>query len=116
MAQNEAALQQVCVNWFRYQYPLISRLLVAVPNGGSRNIAEAKNLKKQGVMPGVADLLLLKPSNGYGCLGIEMKYEKGKQSENQKSWENDFVKHGNLYVVCRSVDEFISAVNNYLTV
>lgn len=38
---------------------LPNKLLLAVPNGGSRNIIEAKNLKPQGVKTGVSDVLLL---------------------------------------------------------
>ncbi len=114
MAQNEAALQQACVTWFRYQYPFLSKLLIAVPNGGSRNIIEAKNLKKQGVVAGVADLLLLVPSKDYGSLGIEMKFGKGRQSENQKNWEKEFKKQGNCYTVCRNLDEFMLTIKTYL--
>ena len=50
MKSKEANLQVGCITWFRYQFPKLSKLLIAVPNGGSRNKIEAVNLKKQGVM------------------------------------------------------------------
>ena len=42
----------------------------AVPNGGSRNILEAKNLKAEGVRKGVSDLVILLPNL---VLFLEMK-------------------------------------------
>lgn len=38
---------------------LPDKLLFAIPNGGSRNIREGANLKRQGVTRGVADVILL---------------------------------------------------------
>lgn len=52
---------------------LPTKLLFAVPNGGSRNIIEAKNLKAQGIKSGVSDLLLLISKKGYSCLCLESK-------------------------------------------
>ncbi len=113
--KKEASLQSACVRWFGYQYPALNRLLIHVPNGGSRNKIEAYNMKLQGVVSGVADLLLLTPRKGFGCLCIEMKADKGRQSENQKAWEAEAKKHGNCYVVCRSIDEFMNIINTYLS-
>lgn len=111
----EASLQSACVRWFSLQYPQYSGLLIHVPNGGSRKSAiEGYNMKRQGVVSGVADLLLLTPRNGFGCLCIEMKAGKGKQSDNQQAWEQQAKKHGNLYTVCRTIDEFIGTINSYL--
>lgn len=45
MTHNESALQRTCVSWFRLQYPLIARLLFAVPNGGGRSRVEAAIMK-----------------------------------------------------------------------
>jgi len=36
----------------------------AIPNGGSRDVREARNLKRQGVKAGVPDLIVLTPSAG----------------------------------------------------
>lgn len=113
--QPEVNLQKSCVMWFRYQYPKYSKLLIHVPNGGFRNTVEAAKFKAIGVTAGVADLLLLVSRNGYGCLAIEMKTTDGRQSDNQKNWQNDMIDAGNRYEVCRSVDEFISIVNSYIS-
>lgn len=114
MKSREAQLQTACINWFRYQFPKLSKVLIAVPNGGSRDGREAKNLKLQGVTAGVSDLLLLTSKQGYGCLCIEMKTEIGKQSLSQSAWQIEAEKAGNKYVLCRNFDEFRKEIINYL--
>lgn len=110
----ESHLQSECVKYFRYRYPKHSKLLFAVPNGGSRNPIEAKNLKVQGVVPGVADLLLLIPKHSFSALCIEMKVGRNKQTENQIKWAADATKAGNLYRVVTSFDQFRELVDWYM--
>ena len=114
MKSKEAQLQSACVTWFRYQYPKLSLLLVAVPNGGSRNKIEAANLKRQGVVSGVADLILFIPNNTYSGLCIEMKYGNGKQSDNQSEWQKAVESQNYKYIICRSFDKFKTEIENYL--
>lgn len=114
--KGEAGLQSACVEWFGLQYPKLAPLLFHVPNGGSRNIIEAANLKRQGVRAGVADLILLFPKGGHGSLCIEMKYKKGRQRNSQKDWQRVAKAAGNKYVICRSLEEFMKEVKNYLGV
>jgi hypothetical protein len=85
MKNLEHILQVECLKWFYYQYPKYSNLIFAIPNGGQRNIVVAKKLKEEGVKPGVPDLFLPVPNNGFCGLFIEMKSEKGILSNNQKS-------------------------------
>lgn len=114
MRHEESKTQRVCVKWFRLVYPKLSRLLFAVPNGGKRGIREAAIMKAEGVVAGVADLILIIPSKEYHALAIEMKTDKGKQNENQKLWQEDFEKSGGKYVVCRSFDAFRAEIERYL--
>lgn len=111
----EHKLQVACVKWFRLQYPKLSHALFAVPNGGRRDVTTGSKLKAEGVLAGVSDLILLKSNSIYSALLIEMKTPKGIQSESQKEWQRKITKSGEYrYVVCRSLDGFISEVNNYL--
>ena len=110
----EDRLQIACVKWFRYQFPDIRKMIFAIPNGGSRNPIEASKLKMTGVTAGVSDLILLVQRNGYGSLCIELKVGKGKQTPLQHEWELNAMTFGNKYVICRSVDEFMKEVNEYL--
>ena len=63
MKHEESHIQRNCVKWFRLAYPKLARLLFAVPNGGKRGIREAAIMKAEGVVAGVADLLLLIPKD-----------------------------------------------------
>lgn len=111
----EGDIQKGCVEWFRLQYPKIAKLLFAVPNGAKRTKIQGKNLKREGMVAGVADLILLVPSKGHNSLCLEMKNgKKGSQQQNQKEWQEVAEKYGNKYVLVRSLDEFIKAVNEYL--
>lgn len=110
----EHKLQVSMVNWFRLQYPSMRHNLFAVPNGGRRDAATGRRLKDEGVLAGVSDLILLKSNQHYGALLIETKTKKGTQRESQKEWESKITADGYKYVVVRSLDEFIKAVNDYL--
>lgn len=112
--KEEERLQINCVSWFRYQYPELNKLLFAIPNGGSRNVIEAKNLKRQGVVPGVSDLILLIGNKDYNSLCIEFKTDKGKQSDDQREFERKTVVYGNKYVICRDIVRFMTEINEYL--
>ena len=93
---------------------LPSKILFACPNGGSRNIIEAKNLKAQGVKSGVSDVLLLVPSKGFPYLCLEFKTPTGKQSKEQVIFEEQVNSVGGKYVVVRSVKEALGVVKGYL--
>jgi hypothetical protein len=110
----ESKTQIACVTWFNYQFQEYRGLLFSVPNGGLRSKATAAILKAEGAMSGVSDLILMLPNKRYHALCIEMKTEKGKLSENQEAWRDRALKHGYQYQVCRTIDQFISTVTNYL--
>ena len=119
MNQEEHNIQCACVRWFNYQWPEYRGLLFAVPNGGARSKATAGKLKAEGVVAGVADLILLVPFlqecvQYFNGLCIEMKTSKGKQSQEQKDWECKVRGQGYEYRVIRSLDEFIEVVDSYL--
>lgn len=103
------------MQWFSYQYPKLRLVCFAVPNGGKRNAKEAAIMKSEGVTAGVADMLLLTPRGKYGALCIEFKTDDGEQSESQKVWQRAAEENGNKYVIVRSLEEFIKAVTEYLS-
>ena len=111
---SESQIQHDCLTWFRLQYPNLALLLFAVPNGGRRDAKTGARMRYEGVIKGVADLMLLIPKKGYASLCIEMKTPKGVQSKFQKEWQREAEKYRNKYVVCRSLQEFIYEVNSYL--
>ena len=113
--KQEEILQTACITWFDYQYPHLSKLLFAVPNGGSRHKIEAINIKKQGVRSGVSDLIFLYPSFRYAFLCIEFKTIKGKQSDEQKHFETliDSQTQGSYFIV-RSFEEFKEIIEDHI--
>lgn len=113
-SDEEHRIQVACVNWLRYMHPECKDSLFAVPNGGRRDRVTGAKLKAEGVLSGVADLILLKPNKQYHALCIEMKTRKGSQAETQKAWQRHVEKDGYKYIVCRSLDDFIEQVTNYL--
>lgn len=93
---------------------LPSKLLFAVPNGGSRNKLEAINLKRQGLKPGVSDVILLIPKKGFASLCMEFKTNSGDQSEEQKEFQRQAEMANNKYVIVRSVGQAIDCMKEYL--
>ena len=107
----ESQLQQMCVRYFRYVYP--QYIIYATPNGGTRNPAEAKRLKAEGVLEGVADLTIVLPQGK--SLYIEMKIKGNKQTEHQKDFQQKAEALGHTYAVCYSFEEFKRIVEEQLT-
>ena len=112
--QSESQIQHSCLQWFRIQYPSLDKLMFAVPNGGKRDARTGAQMKYEGAIRGVADLILLIPKKGFASLCIEMKTPKGKQSEEQIKWQIEVEKANNKYVICHSLEEFMNEVNSYL--
>lgn len=103
----EESIQVACVKWFRLQYPNL--VIFAVPNGGSRNLYEAKNMKESGTLAGVADLIIV--GNGGRVLFVEMKAGKNKQEDSQVLFQNKVEKLGHKYIICRSREQFMKEVD-----
>jgi hypothetical protein len=100
------------VKWFGYKYPECT--LFAIPNGHKRNAITGAILKREGVVAGVADLFLMKANQNYHGLWIEVKTDKGKQSESQKEFERKALREGYKYVICKNIDQFINEVETYI--
>lgn len=110
----ESQIQKACVKWFHYQYAKYEHVFFSVPNGGKRSKKTGKTMKDEGVLAGVADLILLVPNGDYHGLCIEMKKPKGKQQETQKVFQEAVEKQGYKYVLCYSIDDFIREIKEYL--
>ena len=96
---SEDAEQEKVVCWAKLMsnaYPDLE-LLYHVPNGGSRNKAEASKLRRMGVRAGVPDLVLPVPRAGYAGLYIELTIQ------------------GYQALVCYGGNEAIRALEQYVT-
>lgn len=104
----EDQLQQQIFTYYNNTYCLknsVSRALIfSVPNGGSRNVVEAKKMKLTGLLSGVSDLILITPKGT--LIFLELKIQKGIQSETQKDFETRVKALGYEYRICRSLEDF----------
>lgn len=118
MKRKESSEQMAIMQWAemnKSKYCELS-LIYHVGNGGTRHIAEAANLKRQGVKAGVPDLCLPVARGGYFGLYIELKAdEKGKVSEHQKKWIEDLKKQGYMAGVCYGAEHAIRVLTKYLS-
>jgi hypothetical protein len=88
--------------------------IYAVPNEGRRSPRTGKRMKDQGLRKGIPDLYLPIKAGGHGGLYVEVKTDKGRVSPEQKTWIEWLSEHGYKAVVCRSVDDILAAVIEYM--
>lgn len=89
-------------------------LTFAIPNGGTRNIIEAKNLKQQGVTAGVPDVMLAIPTEDFAGLFLEFKYGKNKATGLQNAFIARLREAGYKADVVYSFEEAQMVVVDYL--
>jgi hypothetical protein len=81
------------------------------PNGEHRDPRTAAKFKAMGVKPGIPDLLLLSPTDRLHCL--EIKAHAGRLSEEQETFRQDRLAAGTPYVIARSIDEALAALDGW---
>lgn len=120
----EDDLQKAVFDWAKlYRMPdhedleknsKLSDYLIAIPNGGKRNVREAARLKRQGVKAGVFDLMLNLARNCYYGLDMELKIGKNKLSDKQMEWNDRMAKAGRYTVVCYDLDQVKEIIDEYI--
>jgi len=113
----ESEEQQALFAWANHmsvKYPALN-LLVAIPNGGLRNMVVAVQLRAEGTRKGFPDMILPVARKGYHSLAIELKRIKGGTvSPEQQKWLDDLSEQGWRAVVCKGFDEARKEIENYL--
>lgn len=100
---SEDQLQAQIFQWHWNSMPQERGLLFHV-NNKARNKIEGNRFKAMGVIPGVSDLIYLKP--GGRPIFVELKIETGSQSDKQKEWETSVKAAGYDYRICRDLQTF----------
>ena len=113
----EAQEQRTLFEWaavMSQRYPVL-RLMHHIPNGGSRNPAEARNLRAQGVRPGVPDIFLPCARGGRHGLYIELKRQRGgRVSAEQREMLEALRREGYAAVVCAGWEAARDVIIKYL--
>lgn len=112
----EDRLQMACKYWFDCQYPQYRLLLHHSPNEGllMKHDRDGAKRKAMGMRPGFPDFIFLLPNRQHPYLALELKSEKGRQSDHQKEYQQAVEQAGGKYVIVRSLDEFIGQINAYM--
>lgn len=112
----EDRLQMACKYWFDCQYPQYRLLLHHSPNEGllMKHDRDGAKRKAMGMRPGFPDFIFLLPNRQHPYLALELKSEKGRQSDHQKEYQLAVEQAGGKYVIVRSLDEFIGQINAYM--
>lgn len=112
----EDRLQIDCKYWFDCQYPQYRLLLHHSPNEGllMQHDRDGAKRKAMGMRPGFPDFIFLLPNRDYPYLAMELKSEKGRQSDHQKKYQQVVERVGGKYVIIRTLDEFMTTVKAYL--
>lgn len=116
--QHEASEQVKLFNWLSFmrgKYPELD-LMYHIPNGGSRNVKEAANLKRQGVRAGVPDLCLPVARGSFHGLYIELKYDKNKPTNFQQQWLKNLQQQGYAVKVCYGWEDASKVICKYLSI
>ncbi len=107
MRHAEDALQTTVMQYLNLQGPRWGFFACHIPNGGKRNAREAGRLKGMGVKAGVPDILIVKDGRADW---IELKADSGRVSPTQRDMHCTLVERGCRIIVCRSLDEVITAL------
>ena len=109
--------QETLFRWAAYaagRWPAL-KLMYHVPNGGSRDVREARRMKGQGVKAGVPDICLPAARGGYHGLYIELKRPRGgRVSEAQGEWIEALRREGYRAEVCAGFDQARAVIEEYL--
>lgn len=102
----EMRLQMACIKVFNLFKPKEHGLLY-MNHQNPKSAMAGRQLKKMGLIPGVADLTYLSPQ---GAIFIELKSEDGRQSQYQKEWQSKVENAGYTYHVVKSISDFCTIV------
>ena len=107
----ESRAQEAIVAYLRRSLPSHYRV-ISVPNG--RFAAEPRTiarLKREGLTPGVHDLLILRSDGWFASL--EVKADRGRLSPEQIEWSDWLASGGASQAVVRSLDEAEQALRYF---
>lgn len=88
--------------------------LIAIPNEGKRSLIGHYMAKLMGLSKGFPDVQLMVARGKYIGLLIENKWMKNKRTKEQIAWAKWLNANGYLCLECRSVNEMVMTVIEYM--
>ena len=107
---SETSEQAAVVEWCE----LFGLPIVHIPNEGKRSKSYGATLKRAGMRKGFPDLFLPLAKRGYHGFFIEMKYGKGRLSQEQGKWLSELKNNGYATAVCYSADDAVRLIKKYV--
>lgn len=111
MRHEETMMQKIVVRHFRKNYPSV--IFSCAPAVASSKRQGNFN-KQMGYLKGWPDLFFAIPAKGYPGLFVELKTPTGSLNEYQKHVLEQLTSAGYKTLVCRSTEEAIMQIENYL--
>jgi hypothetical protein len=107
---SETTIHIGVVRWLRENLPS-NVVWWHTPNGGTRSLKEAKELKDMGTLPGVPDLTFILPGPRMGF--IELKTATGTPSKDQLEFAGRVLDLGCGWAIARSLQEVIRILDGW---
>ena len=85
--------------------------MYSIPNGADVEPHERAKLLREGLLPGMQDLVILK--DGAQCLYCEMKKRNGSEREKQATIRGIMAEMGFTCVVCKGAKEAVKAIKDW---
>lgn len=102
---NERVFQSDAFTWTWNQFPELRRLFFKVHNEGQKGIAQAMADRSMGLVPGIPDIVFVRP-----LMGIELKIEGGTLSKDQKKVHQDWNNAGINVFVAWNMEQYQNIV------
>ena len=110
----EHDIQSTFIAWCRAQRDPRLAWVHSSLNGVRTSPSQARRAKQSGMLAGVADVFIPYPSGGLHGMWIEFKCGRNGCTAEQTAFGEYAQAAGYRWVVCRSVDEAVTAVERYL--
>lgn len=114
----ESKLQIAIIKWWALSWRELGAIdecmLFHVPNGGQRDRRSAAIFKNMGVRPGVPDLVLLQPRQGFAGLAMELKSRLRVTTDAQEIFGGALLQSGYLWIVIREIADAQALIRDYL--
>ena len=100
-------------DWASYRTDL--QLMFHIANEGRRSVQHTQALLRQGMKPGVPDIMLPVARGRYHGLFIEMKRRiGGRVSPEQRAWQKALLEEGYCAVVCKGFEDAKETIDWYM--